>query len=104
MAIILKANKFNLFVFWYHSPNVLDTPHSYLTAGNVTALCIYISIHTDKNADIPFERLSRLHPDRHISSRFTNTLALYELLAVKAKARSPAFAYKAVTCLQAHTH
>jgi hypothetical protein len=32
MAIILKANKVNLFVysvlfvFWYHSPNVLDTP------------------------------------------------------------------------------
>jgi hypothetical protein len=31
--IILKANIFNLFVssvlfvFWYHSPNVLDTPH-----------------------------------------------------------------------------
>jgi hypothetical protein len=31
--IILKANKVNLFVssvlfvFWYHSPNVLDTPH-----------------------------------------------------------------------------
>jgi hypothetical protein len=33
MMIILKANKVNLFVssvlceFWYHSPNVLDTPH-----------------------------------------------------------------------------
>jgi hypothetical protein len=33
MAIILKPNKFNLFessvlfVFWYHSPNVLDTPY-----------------------------------------------------------------------------
>jgi hypothetical protein len=32
MAIILKANKVNLFVssvlfvFWYHSPNYLDTP------------------------------------------------------------------------------
>jgi hypothetical protein len=32
MAIILKANKVNLFVssvlfvYWYHSPNVLDTP------------------------------------------------------------------------------
>jgi hypothetical protein len=32
MAIILKANKvnlfvsFDLFVFWYHSPNFLDTP------------------------------------------------------------------------------
>jgi hypothetical protein len=34
MAIILKANKVNLFVssvlfvFWYHSPNVLDTPRN----------------------------------------------------------------------------
>jgi hypothetical protein len=34
MAIILKDNKVNLFVFsvlfifWYHSPNVLDTPHT----------------------------------------------------------------------------
>jgi hypothetical protein len=33
MAIILKANKVNLFVssvlfvFWYHSPNILDTLH-----------------------------------------------------------------------------
>jgi hypothetical protein len=33
MAIRLKANEVNLFVssvlfvFWYHSPNVLDTPH-----------------------------------------------------------------------------
>jgi hypothetical protein len=36
MAIILKANKVNLFVssvlfvFWYHSPNFLDTPHMYI--------------------------------------------------------------------------
>jgi hypothetical protein len=36
MAIILKANKVNLFVssvlfvFWYHSPNVLDTPRMYI--------------------------------------------------------------------------
>jgi hypothetical protein len=35
MAIILKINKVNLFassslfVFWYHSPNVLDTPRIY---------------------------------------------------------------------------
>jgi hypothetical protein len=33
MMINLKANKVNLFVssvlfvFWYHSPNILDTPH-----------------------------------------------------------------------------
>jgi hypothetical protein len=33
MAIILKANKVNLFVssifFWYHSPNFLDTSHKW---------------------------------------------------------------------------
>jgi hypothetical protein len=35
MAIILKTNKVNLFVssglfvYWYHSPNILDTPHIY---------------------------------------------------------------------------
>jgi hypothetical protein len=35
MAVILKANKVNLFVssvlfvFWYHSPNVLKTPLMY---------------------------------------------------------------------------
>jgi hypothetical protein len=39
MAIILKANKVNLFVssvlfvFWYHSPNVLDTPLYTLETG-----------------------------------------------------------------------
>jgi hypothetical protein len=33
MAIILKANEVSLFVssvlfvFWYHSPSILDTPH-----------------------------------------------------------------------------
>jgi hypothetical protein len=37
MAIILKANKVNLFVssdlfvFRYHSPNILDTPHKHVT-------------------------------------------------------------------------
>jgi hypothetical protein len=36
---ILKANKVNLFVssvlfvFWYHSPNFLDTPHTLTTAA-----------------------------------------------------------------------
>jgi hypothetical protein len=43
MAIILKANKVNLlvssvlFVFWYHSPNILDTPHITVT-GTVLML------------------------------------------------------------------
>jgi hypothetical protein len=40
MAIILKANKVNLFVssvlfvFWYHSPNFLDTPRIYWQTHN----------------------------------------------------------------------
>jgi hypothetical protein len=44
MAIILKANKVNLFVssvlfvFWYHSPNFLDTPH-------ITKSIIISSLH-----------------------------------------------------------
>jgi hypothetical protein len=39
MAIILKANKVNLFVssvsfvFWYHSLNFLDTPRVCYTSG-----------------------------------------------------------------------
>jgi hypothetical protein len=39
MAIILKANIVNLFVpsvlivFWYHSPNFLDTPRIYSKTG-----------------------------------------------------------------------
>jgi hypothetical protein len=38
MAIILKANKVNLFVssvlfvFWYHSPNFLDTPRIFVAS------------------------------------------------------------------------
>jgi hypothetical protein len=44
--IILKANKVNsfvssvLFVFWYHSPNVLDTPH----ICNISRLRVNISV------------------------------------------------------------
>jgi hypothetical protein len=58
MAIILKANKFNLFVssvlfiFWYHSPNFLDTPriprYKYVTEFNIYALVISI---TRRNTD-----------------------------------------------------
>jgi hypothetical protein len=39
MTIILKANKVNLFVssvlfvFWYHSPNFLGTPHTLETTN-----------------------------------------------------------------------
>jgi hypothetical protein len=36
MAIILKANKVNLFVFWYHSLNVLDTPRKNQTGKSDT--------------------------------------------------------------------
>jgi hypothetical protein len=46
MAIILKANKVNLFVssvlfvFWYHSPNFLDTPRT--TAHNSHQICVRV--------------------------------------------------------------
>jgi hypothetical protein len=53
MMIILKANKVNLFVssvlfvFWYHSPNVLDTPHivygAPYKARNFNVIYTYIS-------------------------------------------------------------
>jgi hypothetical protein len=57
MAIILKANKVNLFiyfvlfVFWYHSPNFLDTPRISLafTGSNSELLLApkqYICIYT----------------------------------------------------------
>jgi hypothetical protein len=46
MAIILKANKVNLFVssvlfvFWYHSPNFLDTPRS------LASICELWDVHS----------------------------------------------------------
>jgi hypothetical protein len=46
MAIILKANKVNLFVssvlfvFWYYSPNFLDTPRKYCLLLRKTALAL----------------------------------------------------------------
>jgi hypothetical protein len=42
MAIILKVNKVNLFVysvsfvFWYDSPNILDTPRMVITTHHAT--------------------------------------------------------------------
>jgi hypothetical protein len=65
MAIILKANKFNLFVssvlfvLWYHLPNFLDTPHK---SSNVTAIldrmwdcnwCLSIVTAADTTFDSP---------------------------------------------------
>jgi hypothetical protein len=44
MVIILKANKVNLFVssvlfvFWYHSPNFLDTPHVWMMSAAQTVV------------------------------------------------------------------
>jgi hypothetical protein len=73
MAIILKANKVNLFVssvlfvFWYHSPNFLDTPH-------ITVLFRYIVLHD-------------LHPTHYVSTCLgteiceTETYAIFGLLA-----------------------
>jgi hypothetical protein len=58
MTIILKANKVNVFVssvwfvFWYHSPNILDTPrvmHDLIRANisvakrSIHYVCRYIS-------------------------------------------------------------
>jgi hypothetical protein len=49
MAIILKANKVNLFVssvlfvLWYHSPNILDTLRIWSKARNFNVVYIYIS-------------------------------------------------------------
>jgi hypothetical protein len=46
MAIVLKANKVNLFVssvlfvFWYHSPNFLDTPLMWTLVWQVTLSCV----------------------------------------------------------------
>jgi hypothetical protein len=48
MAIILKANEVNLFVssvlfvFWYHSLNILDTPHMYPHVSQI----VHIKINT----------------------------------------------------------
>jgi hypothetical protein len=56
MAIILKANKVNLFAssvlfdFFYHSPNFLDTPHMpkpVYEEGDVTVLCNQ-AVHTGR--------------------------------------------------------
>jgi hypothetical protein len=55
MAIILKANKVNLFVssvlfvFWYHSPNVLDTPH---TSDHID---MRVAASTYGRADLPHD-------------------------------------------------
>jgi hypothetical protein len=52
MAIILKANKVNLFVssvlfvFWYHLPNILDTPRIITHIIGVTSEVGYISATT----------------------------------------------------------
>jgi hypothetical protein len=49
MAIILKANKVNLFVssvlfvFWCHSPNFLDTPH--MTSDNGDKPLVTRNVH-----------------------------------------------------------
>jgi hypothetical protein len=59
MAIILKVNKVNLFVssvlfvFWYHSPNFLDTPHIELLV-KPEILTSYVYGPTFGNAEISF--------------------------------------------------
>jgi hypothetical protein len=57
MAIILKANKVNLFVsfvlfvFWSHSPNVLDTPHiCNISWLRVKLVCKPFKFNSSRNA------------------------------------------------------
>jgi hypothetical protein len=70
MAIILKANKVNLFVssvlfvFWYHSPNISDTPRSdpvsllhFLYAGTTGAVVMFTF-----SATLGIYRCACLHP------------------------------------------
>jgi hypothetical protein len=60
MAIILKDNKVNLFVssvlfvFWYHSPNFLDTPRRISDLSNQAAANLRFRPHGHRD---------RLHPD-----------------------------------------
>jgi hypothetical protein len=52
MAVILKVNKVNLFVssvlfvFWYHSPNVFDTPHI-CDISRLRAKAEYCEVHNE---------------------------------------------------------
>jgi hypothetical protein len=49
MAIVLKADKVNLFVssvlfvFWYHSPNFLNTPRTYRMHTEKSVWCDLVS-------------------------------------------------------------
>jgi hypothetical protein len=51
MALILKAKKVNLFVssvlfvFWYHSPNILDTPCIYHIISYIISYIYHIIYH-----------------------------------------------------------
>jgi hypothetical protein len=51
----LKANKVNLFVssvlfvFWYHSPNFLDTPHTTVECHQLFVMLVYVvKLETEK--------------------------------------------------------
>jgi hypothetical protein len=68
MAIILKANRFNLFVssvafvFWYHSPNFLDTPR--ITADYTNNIIMEVNIKRQRSLHYQqlFGRVHRRKP------------------------------------------
>jgi hypothetical protein len=68
MAIILKANKVNLFVssvlcvFWYHSPNVSDTLH----ICNISWLRVNIMVLLTKTHYGKWFRCEHLHTSRMV--------------------------------------
>jgi hypothetical protein len=84
MAIILKANKVNLFVsfvlfvFWYHTPNVLDTPRIYLAEADFVADSVGKYRRQTKKMSSPLQvnsiRSLRALPTRKLSAH----LAFYE--------------------------
>jgi hypothetical protein len=65
MAIILKANKVNLFVssvlsvFWYYSPNVLNTPH--ICDISRLRVKVHLPAGSEKEIQIINEGLSFVH-------------------------------------------
>jgi hypothetical protein len=74
MAIILKANKVNLFVssvlcvFWYHSPNVLDTLHMCNISWLRVNVWLNISVLSQLTSDLRRSKSVCLSPSRQVQS------------------------------------
>jgi hypothetical protein len=77
MAIILKANKVNLFVssvlfvFWYHSPNFLDTPRIFSSKQSPTHL--RITFHKQRSGDTAAWRYVTIRTPLASSASWRNT-------------------------------